>query len=171
MKRSNVFALVAMVAVVMLWGCSKSTTGPSGPSATDLIGKWVFSSAHVTGTTLIHFGIVGVPDSTVHTDTAITFTGTANDAQLYADMTYSLQTPGLASLGAPVADSGTWSLSGSSLRLIDNANDTTNLSVSVNGNNGTFVNSTSTKIDNVPGMPQGAYIQSSLTFTIIGAKQ
>jgi|GEM_PF-5522119 hypothetical protein len=170
MKRSNVLALVAMVAVVMIWGCSKSSTGPSGPSATDLIGKWVFSSAHMTGTELMHFGM-GLPDTTIHVDTTVTMTGNANYAQLYSDMTYSMHMPSIASLGAPAADSGEWSLSGSNLRMIDNAKDTTNLSASVNGNNGTFVNVSSQTIDNPTGTLPGSYLQTSLTFTIIGAKQ
>lgn len=170
MKRSNVLALVAVVAGVMIWGCSKSSTGPSAPSTAELIGKWVFSSVHITGSNTIHLGM-GIPDSTIHTDTAITFSGSANYAQLNADMTYSMKMPGMASMpGAQVSDSGTWSLAGSSLRMISTAGDTTNLGVSVSGNSGTFVDISSQRIV-VPGMPQGSYIQSSMTATMLAAKQ
>lgn len=172
MKRSNVLALVAIATGIMIWGCSQSTTGSTGPSTADLIGKWVYSSVHITGTTTIHLGIPTVPDSTFHTDTAISFSGTDNYAQLYADMTYSMKMPGMASIpGAPVSDSGKWSLEGSSLRLISTVNDTTNLSVSVSGNNGTFVNTTSQRMDNPTGTLPGSYIQSSMTSTMKATKQ
>jgi|SRR5271157_2798933 hypothetical protein len=170
MKRTSVLALVAMAAGLMIWGCSKSSTGPSAPSTAELIGKWVFSSVHITGSNTIHLGM-GLPDSTIHTDTAITFSGSANYAQLYADMTYSMQMPAMASMpGAPASDSGAWSLAGSSLRMISTAGDTTNLSVSVSENNGTFVDISSQRIT-VPTMPQGSYIQSSMTATMLAAKQ
>lgn len=172
MKRSNVLALVALVTGVMIWGCSQSTTGPSGPSTAELIGKWVFSSVHVTGTTLMHFGVPILPDTTIHTDTTITMSGNANYAQFNADMTYSSQMPATASLGGgSVADSGTWSLSGSNLRLLSASGDTTNLSVSISGNNGTFVNSTSQREDNPTGTLPGSYIQSTMTSTVHATKQ
>jgi hypothetical protein len=171
MKRSNGLVLVAAVAGIMIWGCSKTSTGPSGPSTTDLIGKWIYSSVHITGTTLIHVGIQGYPDSTVHIDDTIAMSGTANYAQLYADMTYSMEMPALVSLGAPAADTGTWSLSGSSLRLIDTLKDTTNLSVSISGNNGTFVDSTSQRTNNPTGTIPGSYIQSTMITTSTATKQ
>lgn len=171
MKRTSVLALVAMVAGIIIGGCSQSSTGPSAPSTADLIGKWIFSSVIMKGTTTIHLGITGVPDSTYQTDTTITFSGTANYAQLYADMTYATQMPGMASTGAPVSDTGTWSLSGSSLRLISVSNDTTNLSVSVSGKNGTFVNVTSQRLNNPTGILPGSYYQIAMTTTMSALKQ
>jgi hypothetical protein len=69
------------------------------------------------------------------------------------------------------AESGIWSLSGSSLRMISSSNDTTNLSVSVNGNNGTFVNSMSERMDNPTGLLPGSYVQITETVTVSAIKQ
>jgi hypothetical protein len=171
MKRSKVFTLVALVTAVMIWGCSQSTTGPSGPSTADLIGKWIFSSVHVTGSTLMHFGIPTIHDTTITTDTTITMSGNTNYAQFNADMTYFTQMPAMASMGGSVSDSGTWSNSGSNLRLISYAKDTTNLNASISGNTGTFVNSTSQRLDNPTGLLPGSYAQSSITSTVHATKQ
>jgi hypothetical protein len=164
MNRRNVFALVALAAVVMIWGCSPATS-VKAPTTAELIGKWVFTSIHETMTETIHYGIPGAHDSTMRMDSTLTLSGTANYLQLNADITYSFTMP---AMGAS-AESGTWSLSGSSLRMISSTTDTTNLSVSVSGNNGTFVNSKSERTD-IPTVP-GAYIQMSETVTVLGTKQ
>ncbi|HUI92834.1 MAG TPA: hypothetical protein VLX68_11360 [Chitinivibrionales bacterium] len=168
MKHYQVLALSAVVAGIMLWGCSNSTgTGPAALTTTEMIGKWVFNSLHETGTTTMHLGIPGIPDSTFHVDSTVTLSGGANYAQLYSDMTYASKMPAITSTGGSSSDTGSWSLSGSNLRLISTAGDTTNLSVSVSGNNGTFVNTTSERMD----LGNGAYVQTNMTATVSATKQ
>jgi hypothetical protein len=73
----------------------------------------------------------------------------------------------MTSTGGSPSDTGTWSLSGSNLRLISTSGDTTNLSVSVNGNSGTFVNTMSERTD----LGGGAYIQMNMAATVSATKQ
>jgi hypothetical protein len=129
-----------LLAASIFFGCGDKSIPVAPPSVSDIVGKWTITQSHDIITTQVHRSD-SLPDSTFTRDTTITASGTDDFARFDSSMTYRIQTD-IATFGVygPKSDSGTWSLSGSSLQMISiNRTDTTTVSANVTGKNGTFV--------------------------------
>jgi len=162
------FSLLSFLVASTMFGCGNSSTGPTAPTTADLIGKWVISSRHAAETGLIHFGN-GIPDSTYHSDSVKTFSNGNDYIILNTDQTYTASSD--EKLFNANSDAGTWSLAGNQLRLISHtANDTIDLSTSVSGTNGTFVQTISQVVDLSTLFP-GVTVTLTGSITYSGTKQ
>ncbi|MBN2036375.1 MAG: hypothetical protein JW768_06495 [Chitinispirillaceae bacterium] len=137
MKRLWAVAVACCAFSLVSIGCKDDN--PAGPSNNDLIGKWVFSKA------VTHMSITGGGMS-MTIDTTINFTGNNDYIELRSDNTYtvvsdedwSLPKKAMNKTAYSSTETGTWSLSGSSLTTISTEGDTTVVTVSQSGSSATF---------------------------------
>jgi hypothetical protein len=155
MRLKHVLTVFAVVAGVFLWGCGQSATGPAPVTEAQVVGTWNPSSMHVH--MVMTTNIPGTQNMTIDT----TETNSPGDyLQFNSDHTF---TSNSSSTGGPPS-SGTWSLSGNTLKLISSP-DTMIMTATINGKSGTFV-STQTQ-----SSTQGAYtVTETITVTIYATK-
>lgn len=165
MKKAVALFCIGIAAVMISCGDKSPTGGGGGPSETDLVGKWTFNTVHSVGT--VRMQIPSVIDTTENVDSTTTCSGGDDWVDVKADKSYQL------SVNDPTmgsnAETGTWTLSGSTLTMISTGNtDTTVLTVSVSGTSGSFTRTeSSTETDPTMGMT----ITYNVTATISATKQ
>jgi hypothetical protein len=170
MMRTFLFYAIVALAAASLVGCGDNSTAGNPPTVDDIVGKWIIAQSYAVIKTTIHYSD-SLPDSTYQRDTAITVSGTDNFAQFDSAMNYTIQTnPLTLGLYGPASGTGTWSLSGSLLRMISTSSgDTTDMNVGISGNNGVFVYN-STTIFAMPNFSDFR-ITRAITLTISAKKQ
>ncbi|MDB5105177.1 MAG: hypothetical protein JWP91_2866 [Fibrobacteres bacterium] len=141
MKIKNGLIGFSLVLGLFLAACdSGDSTAPVGSG--DLVGKWFYRKGVTQGTIHATGTFAGVKyDSTTVIDTTETWTDNTYFIEFKSDNSYTANSPEDIGGGSPKISSvagmetGTWSVSGSTLTTISSEKDTTKLNVAVSGNN------------------------------------
>ncbi|MCX7725674.1 MAG: hypothetical protein N2053_02365 [Chitinispirillaceae bacterium] len=134
--------VVVFLSFVFFVSCNNNPSGSVSEDA--LIGKWTFTKEVVN----VNITASGM---SMKMDTTIVFSGNNDYVEFKNDHTYYLTIDEDLELmkkkigkdkeimmGEATTETGTWSLSGNSLKIISDVGDTTTFTVSINGSNATF---------------------------------
>ena len=129
-------AAVAAVMTALLFGCGDNTPTGTGraPTADELTGTWNLNSVYRTTTYTVKR--TGRPDSTIQDDTSFACTGNNDSVVFDTNGHYTL-----ASDEAYIRNmngTGTWTLSGGSLKMVPLLGTTTEIFASLNGTTMSF---------------------------------
>jgi hypothetical protein len=166
----------AGILCLLFSGCNEGGDGVVAVSKEDLIGRWSFTSMHMTTRTSVTSN--GRTES-FKEDTTVSLAGMNHYAQFNQDLTFSSDIP-LQSLGwskrsaSAFAVAGTWSVTGNTITAIPSGDlDTLAMAAVVSGNSGTFtlVNESTGVIEiNSEEMAGGGTYTTTITSAITATK-
>ena len=162
--------LIPFLAVSGFLLSARCSLQPAGPVAADLFGTWMMSTAVMTSTVRVHTSGTDT-DSIGIDDTTIQFTNNNDYYTYYSGMTYYTQfDDNIIGNTGMITDTGTWTLSGSSLTIESSQSQTPYTSIlDLKGNSATMT----TRIfrDSQPGPNAGDYVLYHQDLAISAVKQ
>ena len=146
MKLKNGLIGFAAAMGLLLGACNSGGDSTSPVAAADLIGNWFYRSSETKGSIRSQFTVGGKTyDTTTVIDTSETYTGNEYYIEFKSDSSYTANSPDVGpeaekSTAAADLETGTWSVSGSTLTTISSDKDTAKVNIAISGNtlNGTM---------------------------------